>query len=274
MRRLFFYFTVILILAACGGARVEDLLFTENGGESGYIHLNLSGNVPPVVADRLAIEKYRVTLTGDGLESETRTVSKEAVGILVRGIPAGSNRFLEVAALNREGDVLRVGRAGPLDVKAGESQGHDIVLKAFPYLVNLRSEKHLSNRRLYFHLFTDPGHRVRITADIPLEDFQHRPAEFTANPAGFVKFYPALLPAGSHRFAVHDLDSELSNSLTLHLWDGRVVRGAPLISASGGGAGKNIRASRLGQPLAGPGGGEIEARFPNIAEALWTDHGF
>lgn len=259
-------------MVGCGGAVPGGISFSENAGDVGYVQLNVSNSGNRLFSDVASIAKYTIIISGEDLERSEYSVSNRADGVEIKGIPAGKNRTIEIVAINKDGAVLRRGRAEGITVEKGVTAAVDIELIAVPVFLNVTDQSYISNERLFFRFLSDPNHRLVIESEGLLTDRLTENNEVVTGNLGEVKFLPALsereglkkISAGTHRFTLRDLETGIESSLTLNIWEGVQVKTAPLFSGSSG-------KSRLGQSLARgsetiTGGGEY---FPNIAEQLW-----
>lgn len=246
----------LFLLISCGGtSQPKGITFSEAEGDVGYIHLALSNTEGAITA-------YRLRMSGEAMETVEQTISAEAAGVEIQGIPAGPHRTIQVQALNEEGKVLREGLLEDVTIKAGETEVLSLVLQAVPLVLNFKEGDYASNQRLSFSVLTDPTHRVVVEG---FNDVQTGSDEILANSEGRLRFYPGILPAGDHTFKIFDQDSGKATTLTLHLWEGQDVFAAPLVSAS------NNLSGRFGQTMAFESYSENLGHelFPNIVEALW-----
>lgn len=260
-----FLFAFCLVLAGCGGgASTPGISFSQNKGDAGYLQLNVSGSRGKSFSERTRIDAYKVILEGEGLARKEETLPGGSKGLLIDGIPAGPHRTITIQGLNVFGEVLREGSLAGLNVEKGKRIQADVVLQAIPLSLNFKEEDHWSNQRLYFHLFSDPGHLLSVKGEEFFQDVAAKTDRLHTSLQGEAKFYPGPLPAGNYRFEVLDRTNGRSRVHTLHLWDGTKRKGAPLFSAG-------LGVSRLGQPLARPGGTDTEGGefFPNIRDVLW-----
>ncbi|MBI4125337.1 MAG: hypothetical protein HY466_05355 [Deltaproteobacteria bacterium] len=238
----------LLWLSACGGGGLQEIQFSETPGQAGYVQLNVSDAVG-------AISQFRIQIEGDDFETITQTLSADAAGTEIRGIPAGEGRTIRIWALNEAGQTLREGILENVAIRGGQVQSFDISLAAVPFVLNLADGAYQSNRRLYFEILTDPNHRIGVEG---YRDIAGGEEEKKAGSDGLVRFYPGSLPAGPRVFQIIDLDTDKKISLNLNLWEGQDVGPASFVAAGLGDA------SRLGQALVG------EETFSNIVEVLWN----
>ncbi len=219
---------VLFILIGCGSPEVqspEEIRFQESEGNVGYLQLNLSNTSG-------AITHYKIRIEGEGFETKEETLSKEAGGVAIQGIPAGKNRQIEVSALNNKGQTLREGILENVEIIAGLGLTLNIPLQAVPLVLNFQDGAYESNRRVFFSVLTDPGHRVGLRGEKNYADILSGSEAVFANGQGLARFYPGLLPAGQQAFEVIDFDSGKSSRISLRLWDGQAIAPAPLWAAS------------------------------------------
>ncbi len=252
MRKFLIFFHLFLV--ACGGSSENpaEISFSETTGEIGYVQLSLHDSKTRSLSEAAQITHYKIVIQGNNLAPIEKTLSSEAAGVAVEGIPVGKNRKIEIFALNSHEKILREGSIENLTIEPGKVAAVSIGLQSVPVILNLFDGERLSNQRLYFKILTDPGHRVT---------FQGGPT-VSADEKGEAKLYPNIFEAGEHLFTLTDEDSQKSITLRIKLWDGAAIQAAPLFAAANGGE------ARLGQSLAqdtGPASGDI---FFNIAEIL------
>lgn len=256
-----------LIFSGCGGesSSLPGISFSQNKGEAGYLQLNITDAKGKSLGQKTEIETYKAVVEGEGLQSKEEILPVGLSGVVIDGIPAGKNRKISIQALNIFGEVVREGIAEGVSIEKGKRIALDIALQSVPLSLNLKAEDFLSNQRLYFHLFSDPGHVLSVRKEDLLQDVVGGKAFVVANSKGEAKFYPGPLPAGDYHFTLIDQTNRRARTVTIHLWDGTKVKAAPFFTAS-------TSASRLGQGIArrshfNGNGGEF---FPNVREALWN----
>lgn len=218
----------LLTFAGCGGLGVQspqEIRFEESNGDVGYLQLNLSNTTG-------AITHYHIKIEGEGFEPKEEILSKEAGGVAIEGIPAGSNRRIQVLALNKKGQTLREGILEGVAITPGEIASLNIILQAVPVVLNFGEGDYQSNRRLFFSVLTDPGDRIALRETAAYTDILSGRETVEADSKGLVRFYPGILPAGLHTFEVIDFDSSKSSHISVRLWDGGAIGPAPLWAAS------------------------------------------
>lgn len=237
----------------CGGSAVApDFDISESGAnpENSSITLNLIVPPAPYASAKSTLHSFEVTIEGEDMEASFRkNLGADAKGMVLENLPLGRGRSLTVRGLNADGELLRLGKIESLklDSTAGESVA--LKLNAVPLVLNLRNESQISNRRLFFRLFADPGERlsVRLNGDVL--------GERVADSRGIASFYHPDLPPGRYSFTIHNLENDLTTQLDLSVWDGAQTLGAPLSAAS------DLRTvSSFGQPF---------SLLPKSSEVLW-----
>lgn len=225
---------VLLCLLGCGSGDnpSQPITFSESPGSAGYLHLSLSNTESPHRSEVGTITQYKMRVEGDGFEPIEETISKEASGVLIQNIPQGTDRRIQVQALNRYGQLLREGSIENVVVESGVQKNLEVKMESVPVLLNLHEGKYLSNQRFYFHVLTDPNHRVAVSGESALSDIVSGRDFIDVSADGSGKFCPGVLNGGDYVFEVIDQDSKKSSKISLHLWDGSGVKGAPLFSAS------------------------------------------
>lgn len=249
------------LIQSCGSnmrAPTGKIAFSESLGSAGYIHLNISTALSPALAQKGTIEKYKIILESDGEAPLEQIVSPQAKGFSLTGLLPDKKYSLRVYALNGDDKILREGFLSDLRLALGEGLRLDIILQALPVALNLSDGDQISNKRLYFHLLSDPGDRLVVEENGPLPDIVSQKDILIIPESGIAKFFPGRLSAGDHHFQIQNLDNGKSTELNIFLWEGDGIHGAPLVPASN-------QQIRVGQSLAGR-----EVVFPNISEALWN----
>lgn len=255
----------ICFVVSCGGSVQEQtgISFSETKGDAGYIQLAVNNSKSPSLAKEAQIVSYKILLAGEGIDPKEQTIAADANGAVIEGIPAGKKREIKVQAFNSMGQILREGVLENISITAGGVTPVSITLDSIPLVLNLADGGSLSNQRLYFKVLTDPGHSISVEGD---------QRSVTVDESGEAKIYPGSLSPGPHSFTILDTTNGKSSSLTLQLWEGSQIKGAPLLAASRVGKGSPLAGvQRLGQVLARASGAGVkgEELFPNIAGALW-----
>lgn len=243
----------LLGIAGCGGGAVApDFNISESGEnlESGSITLNLIVPPAPYASAKSTLDSFEVTIEGEEMEAPFRkSLKADAKGMVLENLPLGRGRSLTVRGLNADGELLRLGKIESLklDSTAGESVA--LKLNAVPLVLNLRNEDQISNRRLFFRLFADPGEHLSVRLNGTVL------GERVADPRGIASFYHPDLPPGRHSFTILNLENDLTTELNVSVWEGSQTLGAPLSAAS------DVRTvSSFGQPF---------SLLPKSSEALW-----
>lgn len=200
------------LLMSCGNGTEEAVSFSETEGEPGYVHLNITNAKDLSPSEVGTITSYKIRLEGDDFAPIEQIISNDASGVVIQGIPIGTNRHISVWALNRDGQILREGLLNNVTISTGKIE-LSIPLLSVPMVLNLEEGSAVSNQDLFFDLLTDPGHYLTVKTTMPL-------GEVVADPQGFASFYPDILPAGYYQFTIVDEDSGKSRLLSLRLYEG------------------------------------------------------
>lgn len=268
MKKIFLIF-IICWGAGCGSTQnPEDfsLSFSENEGKAGYVQLSISGGLASKLSEAATITEYKIILEPmDGGAAEERHLTSQAKGVLIEGLDPKKTYRVRVQALNSRGQILREGIVEGVMALKGKIRNVEAVLKPIPVVLNYLEGEIVSNERLFFHILSDPNHKITIESPDFLADQFSETQEIVTASNGFGKFYPNIFPPGPTIFTVRDLDAGTMYRLTLHLWDGEGIQSAPFFSASA------MAPSRFGQVFIRESadaarGGEF---FPNIARVLW-----
>lgn len=268
MKKVFLIF-IFCWGASCGSTQnPEDfsLSFSEAEGQTGYVQLNINNGLASKLSEAATITEYKIILEPmDGGTPEEKHLTSQAKGVLIEGLDPKKTYRFRVQALNNRGQILREGIVEGVLALKGKIRNVEAVLKPIPVVLNYLDGEIVSNERLFFHILSDPNHKIAIEAPDLLTDQFSKTQEIVTAPNGFGKFYPDIFPLGPAVFTVRDLDAGTVYHLTLHLWDGEGIQAAPFFSA-----GSPVPA-RLGQVFIQESadaarGGEF---FPNIARVLW-----
>lgn len=288
-KNFFGFWVLIFGFSACGGipssipvsaADVSTdpaIAFLETKGETNYLQLSVSGLNTPSQNEAATIAAYKIVVERDGHAPLEQTISKEAKGLMIGNLPQGWLRRIRLMAMNLRGQVLREGEIENIWIESGVAIRLEMVLKAVPVFLNVFDGGYLSNRRLFFRLFSDPGHRLAVQTDRVLTDGLSQKEELPTDARGEALFYSADFSAGTYTFTVRDLDTEKFSTVTLGLWEGQGVVAAPLFAGGLTRADPPAAAfSRVGQTVIGDsqaGGGGQPGRgnfLADIASRLWN----
>lgn len=268
MKKVFLIF-IFCWEAGCGSTQnPEDfsLSFSEAEGKAGYVQLNISSGLASKLSEAATIVEYKIILEPmDGGAPEERHLTSQAKGVLIEGLDPKKTYRVRVQALNSRGQILREGIVEGVLAPTGEIKNVEAILKPIPVVLNYLEGEFVSNERLFFHILSDPNHKIAIEAPDLLTDQFSDAQEIVTASNGFGKFYPNIFPPGPAVFTVRDLDAGTTYRLTLHLWDGEGIQAAPIFSAV------SRAPARFGQVFIRESaeaskGGEF---FPNIARVLW-----
>lgn len=245
-----------------------EIAILETKGTAGYLQLNINGLATPSHVEVATIAFYKIVVERDGFAPIEQTLSKEANGLQIANLPTGKIRRIRLLALNARGQVLREGVTENVEISPGREIRLEIVLQAVPVFLNVADGDSISNQRLFFRLFSDPGHRLAVETDRALTDALSGESQMATDANGEAAFYSADFPAGDYFFTLRDLETQKFSTVAVHLWSGEKIRAAPLFAGS---FAKAEPASRLGQSAVRRSD-SIKAAgewLANIARRLW-----
>lgn len=226
----------LLALAGCSGGNMS-------GG--GMIALKvMSAGGFSSNAEHGRIEKYRVTVTGEGIEAPIEAeFPGDAEEGVVGDIPIGNDRTVEVRALNPNDVAIREGEAHEVKVGGGTTEV-SITLEAVPIFTNIAAGNTIENTRLVFKIFSDPANPVIVEEIIgaevsPMIDASTNLAEIHLDEStGLGRIAPVLMEPGKRVFAVRDLVTGRTHKVDVTVVDGTGRRPAPIVA--GGIADANV----------------------------------
>jgi hypothetical protein len=234
MKRILILLT-LLALAGCGG---------NMSGGSGIALKVMSVGGFSSNAEHGRIDKYRVTVTGEGIESPIEAeFPGDAEEGVIQDIPTGEDRTVEVRALNPNEVAIREGEAYEVKVGGGITEV-PITLEAVPIFTNIAAGNTVENTRLVFKVFSDPINPVIVEEQIgagftPMIDASTSLAElYLDQSTGLGRIAPALMEPGERVFAVRDLVTGRMHRAGVTLVDGTGRRPAPIVP--GGVADANV----------------------------------
>jgi hypothetical protein len=229
---------LILILSSCGGGAPAGRQFDCTGacGVMQIVVKNAKSFNPGV--EHGHIVSYRVTITGDGIESP---IVSEFDGSVtegrIDGVPVGSNRKITVDAINPNSLIIRQGETAGVEIAGGEIAKADVTLESVPIFTNIADGNTIDNTRLIFQIFADPSGELvvedvsvdssSVLADASAEDSRVNLDTST----GLGRLAPVLQPEGQHRYKVRNLVTGRSTIITVNLADGTKRKGAPFFAA-------------------------------------------
>jgi len=217
----------LLALASCGG----------NVPGGGRIALKvMSVGSFSSSAEHGRVDKYRVTVSGEGIEPPiVAEFSGDAEEGIIEDIPTGSDRTVEVRALNPNDVAIREGEAGEVDIGGGITEV-PVTLEFVPIFTNIADGNTIENTRLVFKVFSDPANPVIVeevtdAGAVPLIDASTNLAELNLDEStGMGRIAPALMEPGKRIFAVRDLVTGRTHEAGVTLVDGTGRRPAPVVA--------------------------------------------
>ena len=222
----------LLALAGCSAGPANE----SAGGAISLKVVNAASFDP--YADHGRIEKYRVTVNGEGIETP---IVAEFAGDVKEGtvgdIPTGEERTVAVEALNPNEVAIREGEA--LDVNVGDGVTEvSIGMEAVPIFTNIADENTIDNTRLVFKIFSDPANPVMVkeysdSVDRFLSDASTSLSEiYLDQSTGLGRFAPALMDPGARIFSAVDMVTGRSHEVDVTVVDGTSRRPAPIVTTT------------------------------------------
>jgi len=235
MRRILILLT-LLALAGCGGGNMS--------GSSGIALKVMSVGGFSSNAEHGRVDKYRVTVTGEGIETPIEAeFPGDAEEGVIEEIPSGKDRTVEVEAINPNGVAIKEGEAYEVKVGGGMTEV-PITLESVPIFTNIAAGNTVENTRLVFKVFSDPTNPVVVEEVVgagvaPMIDASTSLAELYLNEStGLGRIAPALMEPGKRVFTVRDLVTGRTHQAGVTLVDGTGRRPAPIVP--GGAASANV----------------------------------
>lgn len=222
----------LFILTSCGGS------FQTSGGNSALaVKITSAKSFNPSI-NHGRIEKYRVTITGNGIDAPlSAEFSGDATEGTIDNVPTGDDRTVSVEAINPNSATIRAGEAEGVSVGGGINEV-EVALEAVPIFTNLADGNTIDNTRLVFKIFSDPKNSVEVAelkedAALPLIDPSINSAEINLNQStGVGQLAPLLIASGEHIFTVRDTVTGRLSKAQVILVDGTKRKPAPVVSAT------------------------------------------
>ncbi len=217
---------ILLISGVCAAG-----FFTACGGVTESIGIGLDDAYCPagrqtlaVLPEELKIETYRVTITAPDIESPiVFDFGGKTTSAPLTGIPKGKNRTMTVEAVNSGGQIICRRTINDLTIEGGKLSSVAVPLLAVPFATNLSNNNLVTQSRLVFRGYGEPGGAIEILdqfngSETVLNDLNTNSdlIQPSINDAGFF-FRPALLPLGTHTFVIRDGTTGESNQVTVTL---------------------------------------------------------
>jgi len=227
----------LLALLALAGCGVNEA----GGAGEGGISLKVTGarSFDPN-AEHGRVEKYRVTVEGEGIEPKiVREFSGDLEEGVITGVPAGVGRTVSVEAVNPNRLTIRAGEADGVRVGGGITEV-PVEMEAVPIFINVADGSTVYNTRLAFKIFSDPANPVTVrehageTARALVDASTNLSEIFLDAATGVGKFAPVVMDSGKRAFAVSDVATGRTHRVSVLVVDGTAVEPAPLVSSTSG----------------------------------------
>lgn len=235
----------VLLLTHCGGGSSAPQSAGDAGG--GALKLNVGfANSTTAQSARTKVAKYRVVISAAEISPISVELDGNSDGGVIDGVPAGTDRTIEVVALNEDGEEIRAGDVGGVEVRSGETTGATVNMDLVPIFANLRNGGVVYNSRFRAEVVGEPGDAIIVeagpvtddapsTSTSPLIDASVNSAEVHVDESsGVAVVAPPRLTPGKYRLIARNSRTGRASSLTISLIDGTKRRGAPLVTASAG----------------------------------------
>jgi hypothetical protein len=177
-----------------------------------------------ILPEELRIETYRVTISAPDISPPiTFDFEGKTTSAPLQNIPKGKNRTLTVEAVNSGGQIICRRTINDLTIEGGKLSSVAVPLLAVPFATNLSNGNLITQSRLVFRGYGEPGGAIEILDqfggnETVLNDLNTNSdlIQPSINDAGFF-FRPSLLPLGTHTFVVRDGTTGESNQVTVTL---------------------------------------------------------
>lgn len=239
---------ISLTISGCGGdfAGVQD-------PASGALSVSLTNSKSSEAKGPIGtIQKYKILIEGADIPNaiETEFHGDARFGV-IENIPVGEARKISVEGTNSNGELIRAGEIGGVDIGGGDNEAR-VVLESVPVFTNLKNDNLCDNARLHFSVYSDAPYPVQIEeinsngtsviSDQSLAFNEINPDEST----GRGSLRAPVLPPGPHEFIVRDLITNRSSKVRVRLFDGTKLRAAPFFVAVASDAGRKSRLADTG----------------------------
>ena len=192
----------------------------------------------PAVAPYNQIDHFVITVSGAGLIAPiVETFPVGTAQAEIAGLSTGAVVDVKVEAVNLKGVVFKRGYAEnvPIDTSVAEAV---LNIKQVPIFTDLTDVAQLDDKRLHLKTFSEPGHRISLTAR-DAAGIEYRvttsegDTEFSGEEnTGLAHLYPKNLTPAAYTLILRDLDNRESTTLSITIREGR--ESVPLQLTSGG----------------------------------------
>ena len=231
---------LILLFTSCGGGgSATSSSQSSCTGACGVVKLFVTGSKSfnPKI-DHGRIVSYRVTITGDGIDTPiVATFDGSATEGVIDSIPTGPNKQITVEAINPNDLTIRQGEKSDVTIEGGKTADVEVHMESVPIFTNIADGGIIDNTRLIFQIFSDPASPVKvedITSDATsaIADISTMATEVSLDTStGLGRMAPALQLTGEHKYKVFDVSTGRSSVVTVKILDGTKRKGAPFVAA-------------------------------------------
>lgn len=209
------------IFLACG---------KQNSGTTQMLGKNLAVSVEgsksfDTTSDFGKIDFYQITISADDLaKAIVQKFKADSNTANILNVPVGSDRAIEIVALNPFGQTIRRGKKDGIDILPGQATQINLVMKSVPIFTNIRNKSAVANERLRFGIFGEPDSPLEIIdttskKPIPLIDKTTASTKIdTSNADGLFSLIPKTMDAGVYIFAVRDTKTGEETTATVTLY--------------------------------------------------------
>ena len=229
-------------LISCGGSQsnsntgLVSLKISNSRAPAFYANLSLKNLPSPL----LVVEKFRVTVTGEGIETPIVGEADGAASeISVLEIPAGPGRSISIDALNSIGDVIRRRKIDDVTISPGVVSPIQTSLNTVPQILNIRNGSIVSPDSFNARCFGEPGSVLTLdarTSEVSPasseNDVIHSLAKITpAMTDGLYQFDSSLDLHGRQIITIKDLNTGEFSKVSVLFVDARHRPGTRLSAA-------------------------------------------
>lgn len=231
-----------LLLIHCGSA-TNDSDDPTASRIAPHLHLTRAATSSSTAHPQTVITRYEILLSRNGDAVAYTGAPADAREISVPEVPLGEGYRIEVTGYNAQADAVFVGAVDQLTITDAE-QSIEVALQQVPLFADLRESAVVANTRFAPRVIAAPGNSVELAvtnvsanAGSSTTNPEILPDLATNSPSltvpidrGETAFHPAPLAPGAYRVRAHDLTNGRMSERTIVVTDGKLRRGAPLVS--------------------------------------------
>ena len=199
----------------------------------GRVMINvISGKAIPTTS----IQQYKIIVIGEGIDTPIETlIPSDAKEAMIRDVPCGSNRTIEVVAIDNYGRSVRKGEE-LVEINGGVNEV-DIALKAIPIFSNILENGIVEGNRLQLKVSSDPGDKIVLSQIVGEEhsDFinpnSNDPTFSISEGENDILFAPKDVALGWRTFSAKSLITGYGSEIRIRLVAPGTLRPAPLLAS-------------------------------------------